>query len=189
MFKLSGSLLLNKDIPVDLRGTVTLKKFIFKKKYKFSFREKINSKDFFMIRVEKFKSNDAKNAPLAFAIRSKVFVDEQKVSREEEFDEFEADAVHYIVYNDDSPAGASRWRFTANGIKLERFAVLKEFRGKGIGEAVLKAMLNDVLPLGKKIYLHAQVSAEGFYLKYSFESVGEHFWEANIEHVLMEYKQ
>ena len=46
MFKLSGSLLSSKDIPVDLSGTFTLKKFIFKKKYKFSIREKINSKDF-----------------------------------------------------------------------------------------------------------------------------------------------
>ena len=141
-----------------------------------------------MIRVEKFKSDNVQIAQVAFAIRSKVFVDEQNVSREEEFDEFESEAMHYLVYFNEVPAGASRWRTTQHGIKLERFAVLKDYRGKGVGEAVLSAMLNDVLPLGKKIYLHAQISAEGFYLKNNFESIGEHFWEANIEHVKMEYK-
>mgnify|MGYP003345921462 CR=1 FL=1 len=140
-----------------------------------------------MITVRKFELAEKHIAAAAFSIRSKVFVEEQHVSREEEFDEFENTSVHFIAIIDEQPCGAARWRKTEKGIKLERFAVLKSFRGNGVGEALLKAALNDVKGKNLKIYLHAQISAENFYKKYNFASVGQHFFEANIEHVVMEY--
>ncbi|MFI5222179.1 MAG: GNAT family N-acetyltransferase, partial [Bacteroidia bacterium] len=76
---------------------------------------------------------------------------------------------------------------TTNGIKLERFAVLKNFRNQKVGEALLKKILNDVPKDQGIIYLHAQITAEGFYLKNNFKPVGEHFGEAGIEHVKMNY--
>src|SRR6185436_18959968 len=114
----------------------------------------------------------------AFEIRKKVFVEEQQVSREEEYDQFEESSIHYLVYDNEIPAGTARWRITNDGIKLERFAVLSEFRNRKLGGAVLASVLNDVKPLNKKIYLNAQITAIDFYEKAGFEKVGEEFIEA-----------
>jgi predicted GNAT family N-acyltransferase len=119
------------------------------------------------------------------AIRDEVFVVEQEVSPEEEYDEFEESARHFLAFFEGLPAGTARWRFTTNGIKLERFAVKKEFRKHGVGAAIVQAVLNEVIPKAEKetqVYLHAQVQAIPFYEKASFETFGEEFVEADILH-------
>lgn len=141
-----------------------------------------------MIEVQKISQQNQPVLKTVFEIRFKVFVDEQHVPASEEFDEFESLSTHFIATFNRTPCGAARWRRTDKGVKLERFAVLMEYRSKGIGGALLSNVLKDVMPLKLKIYLHAQVSAEGFYLKNNFISVGEHFMEAGIEHVLMVWK-
>ena len=124
-----------------------------------------------------------------FEIRKLVFVVEQQVSDDEEFDEYEASSVHYIGLINGHPAGTARWRIKPDGIKLERFAVLLEHRKKGVAAAVLKKVLEDTIPLGHEIYLNAQVTAMGFYEKYGFKSIGPLFVEANIDHFKMVYQQ
>ena len=120
----------------------------------------------------------------AHRIRKEVFVIEQKCPEDIEW-EFEEESHHFLATSNNISAGTARWRETENGIKLERFAVLKEFRNKNIGSALLKAILNDVPKDGRKIYLHAQLPAKNFYLKHYFKPLGENFWEADIEHVKM----
>jgi predicted GNAT family N-acyltransferase len=120
----------------------------------------------------------------AFSIRRKVFVEEQNVSEEEEYDEFERSAYHYLVLADGQPAGTARWRETSNGFKLERFAVLPEFRKAGVGSTLLAALLKDV-PKTRTVYLHAQVPAMNLYRRQGFEPVGELFYECNIPHYKM----
>lgn len=66
----------------------------------------------------------------AFAIRKKVFVEEQNCPPELEW-ENEDVSIHFLAELNGVPCGACRWRKTDAGYKLERFAVLKEFRGKG----------------------------------------------------------
>jgi predicted GNAT family N-acyltransferase len=122
---------------------------------------------------------------VANEIRRKVFVVEQQVSREEEYDTFEESSIHYLVFVDEVPVGTARWRITKDGIKLERFAVLQEYRNSGAGTAVLRQVLSDVKPLGKKIYLNAQITAIKFYLKEGFVTEGDEFIEANIRHYKM----
>ena len=126
-----------------------------------------------------------------FNIRQKVFVEEQKVPREEEYDEFEDTAAHFLATYNGEPAGVARWRETDKGVKLERFAVLPEFRSKEVGGHILKQVLADVLPLhaGKTIYLHAQLPAINFYSRHGFEKVGEMFSECDIDHYKMVLKQ
>src|SRR5262245_10062346 len=81
----------------------------------------------------------------AFAIRKKVFVEEQKVPERDELDEYESSSTHFLAELNGEPCGTARWRHTSEGkIKLERFAVLGEFRGKGIGQAIVRAVLADV---------------------------------------------
>jgi predicted GNAT family N-acyltransferase len=122
---------------------------------------------------------------IIFSIRNQVFVVEQKVSREEEFDEFEETSVHYLGTVDNVPAGTARWRITKNGIKLERFAVLSSMRNTGIGSTILKRVLADVRTTGLPVYLNAQIKAIPFYERQGFKKVGELFVEANIDHFKM----
>ncbi len=119
-----------------------------------------------------------------FAIRRKVFVDEQKCPPELEW-EFEEESNHFLASVNGEPAGASRWRKTDKGYKLERFAVLKEFRGNGVGQALVKAVLDDLPQDGVYVYMHAQIQAVSLYEKFNFEITGPEFEEAGIRHFKM----
>jgi predicted GNAT family N-acyltransferase len=122
------------------------------------------------------------------AIRDLVFIQEQAVSEEEEYDEYEAVSRHFCAYVVGKPAGTARWRRTEKGIKLERFAVLKESRKLGVGRALVGAVLQDVFQQEAapgSIYLHAQLHAIPFYEKSGFEAFGDIFSEADILHRIM----
>jgi predicted GNAT family N-acyltransferase len=121
----------------------------------------------------------------AFRIRRIVFVGEQHCPPELEW-ENEDVSIHFLATVNGIPAGAARWRKTDKGYKLERFAVLKEFRGKGVGQELVKNVLSDLPEDGITIYLNAQISAMGLYSKFGFVKVGEQFEEAGIQHFKME---
>lgn len=123
----------------------------------------------------------------AFAVREKVFVEEQNVPRLEEYDVYEDSSHHYLATYEGVPCGAARWRTTDKGVKMERFAVLKEFRGRGVGSKILEEALADVRDAhpGKPIYLHAQVTALPFYQRHGFSARGEMFSECAIDHFKM----
>jgi predicted GNAT family N-acyltransferase len=141
-----------------------------------------------MISVQKVDSG--KDMETVFSIRQKVFVEEQKVPLDEEYDEFEKTSLHYLANYNGLPAGVSRWRETENGVKLERFAVLPEFRNKEVGSYILKQVLEDVLSAhkDKTIYLHAQLRAVPFYERHGFQKVGDQFSECDILHYKMIYQ-
>lgn len=128
----------------------------------------------------------------AQAIRREVFVEGQKVPAEAEIDEFEEEAFHYLALNEQNvPLGAARWRHTNEGIKLERFAVLNEYRHKGVASNLLAKILEDVKgqlkPGKKKIYLHSQIGAIPLYEKFHFVKTGDEFLECGIRHIPMEF--
>ncbi len=120
-----------------------------------------------------------------------VFVEEQHVSADEEYDEYDSTATHFLATDDTTgeACGTARWRFTEKGIKLERFAVLPAHRGKGIAQSLIQAVLEDIQTypqsVGKLRYLHAQMSAMPLYQKFGFLPVGDIFEEANIKHMKM----
>lgn len=126
----------------------------------------------------------------AFAVRYEVFVMEQNVPSKDEYDQYEDSSNHFIATLGGEIVGTARWRFTPNGIKLERFAVSKTSRGKGVGRALVKAVLDDIKNTegteGKLKYLHAQLDAIPLYGKFGFIKVGEMFEECNILHFQME---
>ncbi len=125
----------------------------------------------------------------AFGIRQLVFVQEQQVDPAEEYDEFETTSKHYLALDGDKAVGTARWRRTKNGVKLERFAVLKEYRSSGAGSALLTRLVSDVSKdFDAKIYLHAQWQVIPFYEKYGFETEGPEFEEAGIRHKKMNLK-
>lgn len=141
------------------------------------------------IHIERFSFYNKHLFDIACQIREVVFVIGQNVDREEEYDEFEPVSNHYLAFVDGVPAATCRWRRTENGIKMERYAVMEQFRGKNVGKAILEASLNDVKPFNTKLYLHAQVQAMDFYAKSGFVPEGPMFEEANIEHYKMVYKK
>lgn len=136
-------------------------------------------------RVEVKKVENEDELQKVFAIRRTVFVDEQNCPPELEW-EYEDESVHFLGLVNGVPAGASRWRKTEKGYKLERFAVLKEFRRLGLGQILISAALNDLPADADYVYLHAQIAAMPLYSKFGFKKVGEQFEEAGIRHFKME---
>ncbi|MCU0436573.1 MAG: GNAT family N-acetyltransferase [Raineya sp.] len=141
-----------------------------------------------MIQVKKIDNQiDTKSA---IDIREEVFVKEQKVPKEDEYDNYEQESYHFLAYYENTPCGTARWRFTEKGVKLERFAVLKEFRDKKVGKAILENVLHDIKnhpeSQNKALYLHAQIQVVEFYEKFGFQKLGEPFQECDIWHYKMQ---
>jgi predicted GNAT family N-acyltransferase len=122
-----------------------------------------------------------------FLVRSIVFCEEQNISYEEEIDGLDFSSIHFLATIDGEPIATARMRLTADYVKIERLAVRKAYRGKGIGREMFAFVLNHINELGyKKIKLHAQAYLVKFYEDFGFVKHGEKFWEANIEHYAME---
>jgi predicted GNAT family N-acyltransferase len=130
------------------------------------------------------KVTDPADLEKVFAIRREVFVMEQDCPPELEW-ENEDVSNHFLAIVDGVPAGASRWRKTDKGYKLERFAVLKDFRGEGVGQALVKAVLADLPADANYVYLHAQLPAISLYERFNFVKTGPEFEEAGIRHYKM----
>ena len=140
-----------------------------------------------MSKVVKFDFKDKDSHSKAIEIRMRVFVAEQHVDAAIEV-EHEEEAIHFLLYYRRKPVATARYRFTEKGIKLERFAMLSDFRGKGLGNDLLRFVLNDARRHKQRIYLNAQTQVIGYYEKFGFKIKGDPFEEANIQHYLMEYE-
>ena len=91
------------------------------------------------------------------------------------------------VFDNKKAVATARHRKTANGYKLERFAVLESERGKKYGNIVLKAILDDLQTFNGMIYMHAQSEVLPFYEKMGFIKEGKEFEEAGIMHFKMTF--
>src|SRR5699024_4632143 len=121
-----------------------------------------------------------------YDIRKTVFVEEQLVPVEDEIDEYEEEAIHFICYVDEEAVGAGRLRFVDDYGKLERICVLKAFRGKSIGKKIIAKMEDEIRQQKyTKAKLHAQQYAEKFYEKLGYHTFSEPFMDAGIPHVAM----
>lgn len=138
-------------------------------------------------KIIRIGSEDHQIRKKALCIREEVFIREQQVDPDLEHDQYDDEAHHYLALVDDAPIGTARWRQTTEGIKLERFAVLEPYRNQKIGEALLLAVLEDVIPQNQPIYLNAQIRAIPFYERQGFSTIGGSFYEADIEHKKMIY--
>jgi len=121
-------------------------------------------------------------------IRHRVFIVEQNVPEHVEVDQFEKSARYLLAALDGQFVGTARWRKTNKGIKLERFAVLKNKRTYGVGGALVEFMLEQVIN-ETVVYLHAQDHVISFYKKFGFQPVGDYFYEGGISHQEMVWKQ
>jgi predicted GNAT family N-acyltransferase len=119
-------------------------------------------------------------------IREIVFIKEQNVPRDREYDEFEDLSIHFLAYRNKEPAGCIRYRMVEKKVKLERLAVLKEYRGMGIGRALMDHVeMDSQRYIPAEYVLGSQLYAVEFYKRCGYESRGEVFLDANIEHIEM----
>lgn len=124
----------------------------------------------------------------AFAVRTQVFVEEQGVPEDLEWDGNDSEALHMVVKEGDKVIGTARVLFLAdNQAKLERMAILKPFRRRGIGRRIISFMNEELRNRQvKQITLHAQYAVVAFYESCGFEASGSLFWEAGIKHIKMQ---
>lgn len=132
-----------------------------------------------------FRYRDRELMEMAFSVRERVFIEEQQVPEDLEKDEHDRTAMHFVLLRKGTPLAAARYRQTDKGIKLERFAVLKEYRGEGLGKKILQFVLQDLINTDKPIYLNAQEQVVNFYSRFGFKKQGEAFYEAGIRHYRM----
>ena len=124
----------------------------------------------------------------AAAVRTAVFVEEQGIAREDEWDEADATAVHAVIINRlGQPVATGRLLRDEPGVsRIGRMAVLRPLRGSGLGEAVIAALERAARARGdREARLNAQRSAEGFYGRLGYVPYGEPFDEVGIAHIGM----
>jgi predicted GNAT family N-acyltransferase len=124
----------------------------------------------------------------AYSIRRRVFIEEQRVPEEIELDADDGRAFHALATLGGEAIGCGRMLDHGDDeVKIGRMAVLPAYRGTGVGREILRFLMGRARARGsRKAILHAQLSAEGFYLKEGFAPVGGVFDEAGIAHRRME---
>lgn len=124
----------------------------------------------------------------AQVVRTAVFVQEQGIAPEDEWDEDDATSLHAVLFdvNGQALGNARLLQPTANVAKVGRMAVLRDMRGRSFGVRLLQALLLEARRRGnKEVRLSAQRTAEGFYASHGFVVTGEPFDEVGIPHVEM----
>lgn len=125
----------------------------------------------------------------AFHIRKAVFVEEQGVPLEDEFDEFDnlnGQCEHILVFFEEQPVGTGRVRWVNEFGKLERICILEPYRNFGLGKVMITALEEIAQERGAtRVKLHGQTQAEGFYKKLGYQSSSSIFIEDGIPHLLM----
>ncbi|RXZ83199.1 GNAT family N-acetyltransferase [Paenibacillaceae bacterium] len=130
---------------------------------------------------------------MALDIRKQVFVEEQKVPIEEEIDQYDvigADARHVLLVDQGVPVATGRLIYYHGAAKMQRIAVLQEYRSKGYGRILLMVLEKLARELGLEAsILDSQCQAEVFYNKLGYQVISEEpFYDAGILHVRMEKK-
>ena len=134
-----------------------------------------------MLRIELMTWDKAR--ALAAPIRFTVFVQEQRVPAEIELDDMDARCVHALAFDGDAAVGTGR--LLPDG-HIGRMAVLKEFRNRGVGAAMLKRLIEAARERGdREVALSAQVHAVRFYRAHGFVEEGPEYEDAGIQHQSM----
>ncbi|MFC5474191.1 GNAT family N-acetyltransferase [Paraherbaspirillum soli] len=122
----------------------------------------------------------------ARAVRYDVFVIEQKIPVELEWDEMDAFCLHAVAY-DEAGLAIGTGRLLPDG-HIGRMAVRLAGRGQGVGAAILQALMAQARQRGDHaVMLNAQTQVEAFYGRYGFTRVGDEFVEAGIPHICMRH--
>ena len=121
-----------------------------------------------------------------YFIRDKVFTEEQNISKEVSHDDDDTSSWHVIVYEDSKPIGTGRIIYINNTFLIGRIAVLKSFRGQGIGDLIVRKLIFFGFEHGEtRIEVHSQLHAVDFYKRIGFEAYGDVYKESGVDHISM----
>ncbi len=124
---------------------------------------------------------------ICMAIRMEVFVFEQDVPADVEWDAFDRTSTHFFARADGKPVATARLRDEKGTAKIERMAVRKDYRGKGVGDALLNKVMETARARGlARARVSAQDHAIPFYEKLGFAVTGDGYVEAGMPHHAME---
>ncbi|MDD2198803.1 MAG: GNAT family N-acetyltransferase [Bacteroidales bacterium] len=138
------------------------------------------------IKLIKFDYVESKLFEDALKIRTEVFVEEHNVPSELEYDGKDPLATHFLLLIKEKPIATARILQKDEGIKLERFAVIKDYRGAGLGRLLMEFITKHCN--AEDIFFHSQDGAVEFYKQMGYCIIGEAFYEAGIKHYLMKHK-
>lgn len=123
----------------------------------------------------------------AAAVRRQVFIEEQNVPENEEWDEVDIEASHLLALVDGRVVGTLRFHADGDWLHVGRVSVLPECRGMDVGRQLMLTCLGEALNRGfSRSYLHSQTDKAGFYRKFGYREKGGEFMESGISHVRME---
>ena len=135
--------------------------------------------------IRVFQIHSDREFELVFDLRARILQEEMGVPEDFDLDGNDHIANHYLAFVDNQPVGTARWRVTlGRKVKLERFAVLPEFRGKGIGRKLLDTIITDT-PVGQEVFLEAHEEVVPFYEKNGFIRDGSSYDVSGILHQRM----
>lgn len=136
-----------------------------------------------MIEVKNVVFN-SENEKYIRSVRDNVFIDEQGIAPEIEFDGLDRSAIHALVAVDGKYVGTGR---ILDDGHIGRIAILSDYRGLGLGAKIVLSLIDEAITRDyQRVYLGAQKQAIGFYTKLGFTPFGEEFIEAGIAHLSME---
>ena len=141
------------------------------------------------IKVEQIKT--WQHYAYAVYVRTLVFAQEQNCPVKNEFDPLEDEAIHFLCWINDAPAGTARCRILdAKTGKIERIAILKSYRGQGAGRALVSHIMDTLkqMPDITSIVMSAQDHALPFYKKLGYQVIGDGYMEEEIPHHKIEMK-
>ncbi|OTG90547.1 GNAT family N-acetyltransferase [Acinetobacter sp. ANC 3813] len=117
-------------------------------------------------------------------VREQVFIQEQQIAPEDEWDAEDSVSQHFMVYDHEQPIATAR---LLNSNSIGRVAVLKAYRGKGIGKLLMEAVILQARAEGRKfVKLSSQVHAVQFYSGLGFSAQGEEYLDCGIPHIDMQ---
>lgn len=124
-------------------------------------------------------------------VREAVFINEQNVPAEQEWDDIDAVATHFLAIDGSYAIGTARLiKENEHCARIGRVAVLKDWRGLHIGDAIIKAVIDEAIKEGfTQLILTAQTHAIEFYKRFCFKVISDEFLEAGIPHVEMQLLQ
>lgn len=119
-------------------------------------------------------------------IRTTVFTREQGADADGEFDCYDDGAVFALLYDGNEAVATARVAVTDKGYKIGRIAVLKQYRGKGLGSAVVRAVTQSAFDKGaQRVFVDAQNYAVPFYEKMGFKVSGSEITDRGLPHIPM----
>jgi predicted GNAT family N-acyltransferase len=117
-------------------------------------------------------------------IREQVFIIEQNIAPQDEWDELDAVSTHFVLYQDTQALATARLLADHS---IGRVAVLQQARGQGLGQQLMQVVIDYAKQQGRDyVHLSSQVHARGFYQALGFVAQGEQYLDCNIPHIHMQ---